>query len=80
MNKRKLKLKYFLIGFGIFLFACFFTLSFSSDEMTIEINNVEALASEEGINVKDYCKKAGGTCFINVYNIVWGLQIEDKKE
>ena len=80
MNKRKFKLKYFFIGFGVFLFACFFSLSFSSDEMTIEINNVEALAGGEQIDPTKYCKKAGGICYLNIENIVFGLQIEDKKE
>ena len=79
MNKRKLKLKYFFIGFGVFLFACFFSLSFSSDEMTIEINNVEALAEEERFDPTKYCKQAGGICYL-MGHIVWGLQLENKKE
>ena len=81
MNKRKLKLKlkYFFLGLGVVFVACCFTFSFSRKKTIIEFNNVEALASEEGIDPTKYCKKAGGICLLNVHNIVIGLQIADKQ-
>ena len=47
--------------------------------MTIEINNVEALAEEERFDPTKYCKQAGGICYL-MGHIVWGLQLENKKE
>ena len=44
------------------------------------LDNVEALANGEWIDPKKYCKQAGGICYLNIENIVYGLQIEDKKE
>ena len=78
-GKRILKIKYFLVGLGVTLLACCFTLSFSSQKTKVGLANVEALAAAEDIDPTDYCSMAGGICYLSREHIVMGLQIGDKE-
>ena len=80
-GKRILKIKYFLVGLGVTLLVCCFTLSFSSQDIKVGFSNVEALAGDEWIkNPEKYCNIAGGICYLNAENIVYGIQIGDKEK
>lgn len=73
MNKKKL-----IGGMGIaimLVIMIFVDLSFSKEDSTVVMNNIEALAGQE-IDIVKLCPAAGGHCMVNIEWNVLGISID----